>query len=119
MSDAERSNSRSVSQGERRRTRTVPVSTLCELLASDRRRAAVRYLVAHSGETVFVSELSAHLVETGVADTRETCRLSLQHVHLPKLAEADVVAYDRDQQRVTARPPSELRKLLRFLDTEF
>lgn len=97
-------------------TDTLSVSEQCELLASDRRRAMLRYLTARPGETVDRDELVEFLLAHGEETDRQNIVISLQHVHLPKLADAGVIAYRRDRGQLTYRGVRELGQLLDFLE---
>jgi hypothetical protein len=84
-------------------TDTLSVSEQCELLASDRRRAMLRYLTARPGETVDRDELVEFLLAHGEETDRQNIVISLQHVHLPKLADAGVIAYRPNRGQLTYR----------------
>ena len=89
-------------------------------LANNRRRYALYAIVEHDGP------VSVHDLATTVAawEARRTIPivdseqydsvvLSLQHVHLPALANADLIVYDRAQEQVTlAELPIRLDALL-------
>lgn len=71
---------------------------LYRLLADGERRALLAFLLERD-EPVPLSELRAH-----VADDSDERRagIRLVHSHLPKLAEADLVEYDRESGRAAA-----------------
>lgn len=77
------------------------------LLASDRRRIALR-IIAERGEPVDLDDLATAVARRerpgdDVEDGTETrVRISMHHVHVPKLAAAGVCTYDRDGSRVVA-----------------
>lgn len=81
--------------------------TLYDVLADARRRAALRYLNAR-GTPVSTGDLAAEVAagEHGVAadavtdDQRAEMDVVLRHVHLPKLHEAGIVAWDAETDRV-------------------
>lgn len=83
------------------------------LLRNARRRFVLHYL-RHQTPRADVSELAAALARWESADgpgtdrTPTTVELSLSHVHLPKLAEAGVLSYDRGSGRVTLGDATEL-----------
>ncbi|NHN59331.1 MULTISPECIES: hypothetical protein [Halorussus] len=81
-------------------------------LADDRRRAALRYLVARDGDgPVDVGELAEAVAgEDDVDDARR----SLHHAHLPQLDEAGIAVYDAREGRV--RLAGEQRTVEAFLD---
>lgn len=78
------------------------VDSVLDALSNHRRRTAVRELLAHPDEAVEFETLGALVAEreTSVAGThgakRRNVVVSLLHVHLPKLADARIAAYDRD-----------------------
>lgn len=73
---------------------SIPADQL-ETLANRERRRVVRTLVEHE-ETVGKTTLAKRLVErVSTADTLEDLQIRLVHVHLPALAEADLVEWDR------------------------
>ena len=69
------------------------------LLASARRRAVLSYLSASDGAAVDVEELVSVVAEgerpaPGPGAHRDRVAADLHHVHLPKLADADVIDFD-------------------------
>jgi hypothetical protein len=70
-----------------------------ELLASERRRIVIDHL--RTEEETTVDELVT--VVTEESDDGENVHVSLVHRHLPKLADADAISYDRtgDERQVT------------------
>lgn len=93
------------SAAERARERP-PVDALLDALADRRRRRVLRYLAVTDDATA--EELAAVLVgwrlEPGLVlgqNERERVHRSLRHVHLPKLDQAGLVAYDRDADSVS------------------
>lgn len=96
------------------------IDELLRVLASSTRRQTVR-LVAGQDESVSVAALADALGErdrdgatSGERDraapvTRtdggdEMLQTNLYHVHLPKLADADVVTYERETEQVSSGP---------------
>ncbi len=70
-----------------------------ELLANHDRRAVLSYLRDAPGATATTGDLTDYLVErraarTGERPARSHVRSTLQHIHVPKLADAGVVDYD-------------------------
>lgn len=92
--------------------------TAFELLSNDRRRLVARVL-SNRRETLSLEELA-----TEIADSGETAlpgggadlRVELHHCHLPKLADAGLVRYDRDANRLT--PLAGLAQLASAFDLE-
>lgn len=72
------------------------IDTTLALLASRRRRLALRQLRDAGGEWVPATALADRIVERSADDaaTRRSVRIELHHSVLPKLGDADVVDYD-------------------------
>jgi predicted transcriptional regulator len=90
-----------------------------ELLGHDCRREVVRLLGAME-EPIGVDELASRVGQrrggpesTRVAPERKT-KVDLYHNHLPKLADAGVVSFDREAG--TVRPERDITPMLRVLD---
>lgn len=62
------------------------------VLSNERRRDCLRYL-RQASETATVDELSDHLREAD--GDPERVRVALHHVHLPQLADAGLLTWDR------------------------
>jgi len=88
--------------------------TVCSLLGHELRRAVLRCLMAESGP-VALDDLSEKLAG---ADHRtgadERLQVRLHHMHLPKLAEENAIAYDRDTAAVSITRDG--RRLVEYLD---
>lgn len=85
----------------------LPADTLYDLLSHRRRRAMLRRLDEHENP-VNLSDLS-RWIALGEADSDgdevrserlRDVRISLYHVHVPKLSDAGVVAFDRAERTV-------------------
>lgn len=87
---------------------------LFDLLRNRRRRLVMRYLATH--EDADIGELAEHIaaVENGTdpealsSSERKRVYVSLYQSHLPKLAEAEVVDYDKERGTVSRRPAADL-----------
>jgi len=99
-------------------TDSLSVSKQCELLASDQRRAVLRYLMGRPGEPVHIGKVVDYLLSQGKGTDRQNMLTALQHSHLPKLATAGVITYDRDQRRLTYRRAPALERLVDFLGSQ-
>jgi len=92
------------STAEQEATAHLPETERHRLLANDRRRHLLDILEGVDA-TVRVRRLAERIGEREAAvDERvdvESVLLTLHHVHLPKLADADVVAYDPEDRTVT------------------
>lgn len=74
------------------------------VLADDRRRRLLAYLRDKDGDVASFADLIDHLLvrEADSADALDAdgVAISLHHVHLPKLADADLVEYDTQSRTV-------------------
>ncbi|MDQ2052498.1 hypothetical protein RBH26_18710 [Natronolimnohabitans sp. A-GB9] len=90
--------------------------TAMGLLASRRRRAVLRHLKRVGGSATLADVAAAIATETRTAGPRtvsdhgnvsrrqrRAVRLSLHHVHVPKLADADAIDYDSETRTLTLR----------------
>lgn len=105
------------------RARSGTVDTLFGVLANNRRRIILSVLKnrreSHSNQSSFltVEELAEAVAEREHERSTSECTdeditrivLSLQHCHLPKLADMGLIVYDRDQAIVTYEGPPTLR----------
>ncbi len=75
---------------------------LYDALANDRRRACVREIAAREGwvNVNDVAEAIAEREAEGEPPSADSIYISLIQVHMPKLDEYDIVAYDDDDQIV-------------------
>jgi hypothetical protein len=82
-----------------------PLDTVFELLAPERRRNALYVLYRHSGPMT-LADLAE---EVAALEDAPTARVAagLHHVHVPRLAEEDVVEYDADEGLVRLSEPSD------------
>lgn len=86
---------------------TLSKNVVFELLTSPRRRGVIRYLKATGGE-VTRGELAEQLAaaehdidqEAVSAQQRKRLYISLYQVHLPRMADAEVIEYDEDRGTV-------------------
>ena len=87
------------------RTDVLPAEQVYSILANERRRRALEQLGSVGG-VVTVHELSELVAgrETGESPPPKRCResvyTSLVQTHLPKLADAGVITYDRESQTI-------------------
>lgn len=91
----------------------LTTSTAFELLSNDRRRL-VAQLLSDRSEPVALEELAAEVAScdgSRSADGSDVLTVELHHCHLPALADAGLVRYDRDTNRLTPLPA-----LSRFTD---
>ena len=100
------------------------VDSVLDALSNHRRRTVVRELLAHPADAVDVETLGAIVAESETnavgngGAKRQNVAASLVHVHLPKLADARIVAYDHDAGTVQRRENALAEDILAVLDEE-
>lgn len=80
----------------------VLLDDVFEVLADRKRRHLIRYLL-QCDPPVSITEIADALQtrdKVGSVDERRKLRVSLHHIHLPKLDEIDIVDYDTETNRV-------------------
>lgn len=91
---------------------TLDRDELFHLLQSERRRRAIRYLLAADEEPIVMRDVAeavaADEYDTTVAllgsEKRQRVYITLYQSHLPQLAEAGVITYDRERGEITTTP---------------
>lgn len=92
------------------------IDTAMELLAHRRRRAVLQSLEAAGGSAT-LTEIAVEIATQEAAATpnaisdhgdvsardRQAVRISLHHTHVPKLAAADAIDYERETETITLR----------------
>lgn len=81
--------------------RRTSVEDLYAVLASEQRRRVLHYLAANAGQAT-VGRLTDVLAEHADVPSRQRARIALEHRHLPRLVEADLVAVDDARVSLTA-----------------
>ena len=90
------------------------VNTMMKLLADRRRRIVLQYLEAADGSAT-LTELAVEIATQEATEApnaisdhgdvsardRRAVRISLHHTHIPKLAAADAIDYERETETVT------------------
>lgn len=88
--------------------------TVCSLLGHELRRAVLRCLMTESGP-VALDDLAEQLAGADHrTDAGERLQVRLHHMHLPKLAEENAIAYDRDTAAVSITRDG--RRFVEYLD---
>ncbi|WP_438267525.1 DUF7344 domain-containing protein [Haladaptatus halobius] len=82
-------------------TQRRSLETVFKLLADAQRRALLRYFTDEDTDSAELAELVDHVHEEvdNVTAPRQT-RIALIHIHLPKLAEHDIIEYDQREHTV-------------------
>jgi hypothetical protein len=90
------------------------VDTALELLCNRTRREFVSYLATAVGP-VTVDDAAAHLANAGSVPGRsaERIEIALVHSHVPKLANAGVVAYDERTREIDYQPTDTVERVLK------
>ena len=93
---------------------TISLDTVLELLAEEHRRRLLVNLLEHNPQDVEDIDLVAGI---SLADEElAQFRIQMKHTHLPKLADAGVIDWDREAGVVRKGPEfDELRPLLELL----
>lgn len=103
---------------------TISKDAAFHLLQNSRRRAVLRYLLEHDDDAYSMREVTEQVAawenDTTIAELtsneRQRVYIALYQSHLPKLAESDVIEYDRD--RGTLTPTSLMSVFEPYLDEE-
>jgi hypothetical protein len=89
------------------------LSTVCELLANTTRRVAVQFLIDEETDTAELDTLVEHVLEeVDAVTTPKQARIALVHQHLPRLADYDVIEYDKHGETVRYYESSHLEQYL-------
>lgn len=100
----------------------VTTDELLEVVVDPRRRLVLRYLCDNPGRAVTVGELADFLADDDAgserADHRESKRIPLEHVHLPKMDAAGVIDFDGQTAELRSVPRQRVQSLLEFIDEE-
>lgn len=83
-----------------------------ELLASECRQALLEWLAAASDRRHTLESLASAVSSSDDMDQFQAVSLSLHHVHLPKLDEADVLDYDPNSKTVEYREAPRVERLV-------
>lgn len=110
--------SRSTTEADFAPREGVNVDELLEVLSDERRRRVVSYLRG-ADDPVELAELSEGVATREPdreADHGDDVRISLHHVHLPKLAAIGVLDYDGRTRTIRRLDPVELERLAALAD---
>jgi hypothetical protein len=99
-------------------TPELSLSTASKLLTKPIRRAVIQYFSATKTPTAKLSELVDYVHETVETVTSpEQARIMLVHMHLPKLAEHEVIGYDERSETIRYHDGNHLEHLLEISDS--
>ena len=102
---------------DHRSTSDHTVSTVCELLANPTRRVAVQFLIAEETDTAELDTLVEHVhEEVDAVTTPEQARIALVHNHLPRLADYDIIEYDKHDEIVHYHESPHLQQYLTLVE---
>ena len=91
----------------------LSVDAACKLLSNRYRRLIISYLSTKETDVAEFDELGEYIREELDAGTAaDQVRISLLHIHLPKLADYGVIDYDHRSQVVRYQGESMLEELL-------
>lgn len=103
---------------------SIATDSALEILSNERRRYVLQCLLpvdnpmalADLADEVAASENGTETTDVSKEDAKDVY-VSLYHADIPKLADADIVEYDQDQNTVTlTQNAAELRPLLEVAD---
>lgn len=102
---------------------TNTVDEVLAALADSRRRRIVRTLRNSDDDVLTVDELESKITSKGEAventmGDQERVDVDLYHVHLPKLAEAGLVAFDTRNREVRYRSVDVAEELLTLIEDD-
>lgn len=102
------------------KTRAVSTETLLRIATDPARREILRHLRATDSRTVNVDDLAAALESPERSTGSETGRtaIELRHTHLPILADANAITYDRGSDVVAYRGDEKIEALLEFISEQ-
>ncbi|WP_458189836.1 DUF7344 domain-containing protein [Haladaptatus sp. NG-WS-4] len=99
---------------------SLSLDTCFELLADRWRRHLLCYFAENSSVTATTDELVGHLIQEDTSATPDDTtwvKLELHHKHLPKLAAAGVIDYDRRDETVRYHGGKTLEDAVAFAAT--
>ncbi|WP_227378578.1 DUF7344 domain-containing protein [Haladaptatus halobius] len=101
------------SNGGHPSTPDLTPSTASKVLATAECRTVVQYLIAKETDTTDFDELVDFVhEEIDTITTSEQARIGLIHIHLPKLADYDVIEYDGRSAPIYYRDHLQLEAML-------
>lgn len=101
----------------------LPLETVFDILRNERRQRVLGYVLVADEDVVSIGDLAEHVaaIENDVSVTalasqqRKRVYVALYQCHLPKMADAAVVAFDKD--RGTIRPGENIDQLSPYLES--
>lgn len=96
-------------------TRPASTETLLRAVADPERRAVLRHLQATDSPAVDVDDLADAVASRGRPTDGEMIAIELYHTHLPVLADAEVIEFDRERDSVAYCGDDHVETLLQFI----
>lgn len=101
----------------------LSLDAILSLLANDQRRDVLKYLDEMADDVTSLDDLVAHLVRvegerTGQLPSHDHVEVTLFNVHIPKLADAEVVEYDERSRQLRYWPHERLEHWLALVEDE-
>lgn len=102
---------------------SLTLDTVLEILSHHHRRDLFRLFREESTDTIDFERCVNHLVErerqrTGQVPGPDHLRITLHHVHLPKLSQAGLVTYDESSETLRYHPDEGIEEWLGLIDSE-
>ncbi len=95
----------------------ISLGSLFKLLADPHRRYTMYHLATMDGETVDLSNLVVALSDR-VTTPPERLEINLCHVHLPKLADHNLIEYDERSETIRYRGGERVETVVEFARSE-
>lgn len=95
----------------------ISIGSLFKVLADPHRRYTMYYLATMDGETVDLPSLVETLNER-VTTSPKRLEINLRHVHLPKLADHNLIEYDERSETIRYRDGERVETVLEFARSE-
>lgn len=86
-----------------------------EVLSNEERRQITYFLEEEAGSTVEYSDIVDHVARERPEEERQRIRVSMRHIHLPRLDESEVIKYDERSETVRYTPGEEFSEILKFV----
>jgi len=95
----------------------ISLGSLFKVLSDPHRRSTIYYLSTMDGETADLSSLVGALNER-VATSLDRLEINLRHIHLPKLADYNLIEYDERSETIRYRDGERVETVLEVAQSE-